>query len=373
MMQHFSGAYQGKKVFLTGHTGFKGSWMCIWLLELGAKVYGYSDNVPTNPSNFEASGLSEKLEGDFRGDIRDISTLSNALNEVQPDIVFHMAAQPLVRLSYREPLETLSINIMGTATLLEACRHIDSIQAVINVTSDKCYENREWPYAYRENDPMGGYDPYSASKGAAELVASSFERAYYSKGNCRLASVRAGNVIGGGDWAEDRLIPDCARALSKDQPITLRNPRAIRPWQLVIEPVGGYLWLGAHMLNSTSKKDFSGGWNFGPATTDAMDVEDIATLMISAWGKGQLIIDQDPNAVHEANYLKLDCSKAHQNLGWRAVYGPTEAISESAKWYARFYENESSSMYDTCVDQINRYAEAAASQKQVWALETQIA
>ena len=332
--------YRGKRVFVTGHTGFKGSWLSIWLKKLGAQVIGYSLEPPTTPNNFEACDLESKITH-LHGDIRDLEHLQAVFEKYNPEIVFHLAAQPLVRLSYAEPHATYETNVMGTINVLEAVRETESVRVVVNVTSDKCYENKEWVWGYRENDPMGGHDPYSSSKGCAELITSAYLRSFFSrddhenKHNVALASVRAGNVIGGGDWGEDRLIPDCIRALSQGKEIVIRNPDAIRPWQHVLEPLSGYLLLGAKLWYNGTRH--SGAWNFGPTDGEVWTVEDVVKDIIRLWGKGSYRVDSQGNP-HEAHWLKLDCSKARIDLQWEPRYSVKKALEKIIEWYSMFYQ-----------------------------------
>ena len=330
----FKGAYGGKRVLVTGHTGFKGAWLVRWLCRLGAEVTGYSIEPPSSPSMFDVLGLRHDIHH-VHGDIRDLEALRACFAEARPEVVFHLAAQPLVRRSYRDPVETYSSNVMGTVHLLECVRGCAEVRAVVNVTSDKCYENREWLWGYRENEPMGGHDPYSSSKGCAELVASAFTRSFFNPDEygkthaVALASVRAGNVIGGGDWGEDRLIPDCARALGAGQEVVLRNPGAVRPWQHVMEPLRGYMMLGARLLADGAA--FSGGWNFGPSDTEAWTVEETVRLFCELWGEGGFRVESA--TLHEAGWLKLDSSKSRQLLGWVPRTGTAEAIKRTVAWY----------------------------------------
>ncbi len=338
--QPFSGVYAGKKVLLTGHTGFKGSWLSVWLKILGAEVIGYSLEPPSNPSNFEACGLQEEVIH-IHGDIRDYKHLVTVFQKYQPEFVFHMAAQPLVRFSYKDPRLTYEANVMGTVNILEAVRATDSVRVVVNITSDKCYENREWVWGYRETDPMGGYDPYSSSKGCAELVTTAYRRSFFNsetygkEHQVALASVRAGNVIGGGDWGTDRLLPDCVRALAHGKEIVIRNPNAIRPWQHVLEPLSGYLLLGSRLWHHGGK--YVGAWNFGPLNNEIWTVEEIVRHTILLWGEGNYSFDERKNP-HEAQWLKLDCSKARFDLQWKPRYTVKQALEKSVKWYKQFYE-----------------------------------
>lgn len=343
----FNNIYKNKKVLVTGHTGFKGSWLALWLSKLGAKVCGYSLTAPTDPNHFQHLNLDIRSE---IGDILDRLKLENVFADFQPEIVFHMAAQSLVRLSYREPRETFETNVLGTVNVLEASRKADSVRAIINITSDKCYDNKEWIWGYRENDAMGGHDPYSASKGCAELVANSYRNSFFnpndfgSKHNVLLASCRAGNVIGGGDWAEDRLIPDIMRAVSMGKKVEIRNPGATRPWQHVLEPLSAYLQIGQKLAEGDA--DFAEAWNFGPDDNGAITVREVVEYIKQAWPK----IDYKPgnrkNAVHEANLLKLDCSKAHTKLNWRNVWDSKMTFKKTVEWYRDFYEKNTISSSD---------------------------
>jgi CDP-glucose 4,6-dehydratase len=351
--------YKGKKVFITGHTGFKGSWLCLLLNELGAEVYGYALNPPTNPSLYKAAKVDELVVSHI-ADVRDHSRLCGIMSAVQPDMVFHLAAQPLVRDSYKNPVDTYSINVMGTVNLLEAVRHTESVKAVINVTTDKCYENREWLWGYRENEPMGGYDPYSNSKGCSELVTSAFRSSFFNPAEygkthrVALASARAGNVIGGGDWAEDRLIPDFIRAVGNGEKVRIRSPHAVRPWQYVLEPLSGYLMLGAKLYSEGAK--YSEGWNFGPDDSDAKPVEWIINKICTLWGNNASFETDTNPQPHEANYLKLDCSKAKTRLGWRPKWNIDTAIDRIVEWTKAY--NQGADMRSVCKNQIQQYFNA---------------
>jgi CDP-glucose 4,6-dehydratase len=365
----FRNAYKGKKVLITGHTGFKGSWLAVWLRELGADVTGYSLAPPSVPSNFSACRLQDKITH-IEGDIRDLETLQRVFDKHQPEFVFHLAAQALVRTSYLDPKLTFDTNIGGTVNILEAARMTPSVRVLINITSDKCYENREWAWGYRENDPLGGHDPYSASKGGAEVVFAAYLKSFFRKeaGGREIgaASVRAGNVIGGGDWGTDRLIPDCIRALTGAKTIELRNPNAIRPWQHVLEPLSGYLLLGA-MLETTPAA-FSGAWNFGPSGRDHLTVGQIAEKLVSLWGSGAWMdVSSKSAAVHEARTLKLCCDKALAELNWHSALDIEQCLQYLTQWYKLFYENgQAGDMYDICRAQIMRYADRAKEQKLEW-------
>lgn len=324
--------WKGKRVFLTGHTGFKGSWLSIWLSSMGAVVRGYALEPPTTPSLFEIASVDELVDHRI-GDVRDLVALKNAISEFEPEIVIHMAAQPLVRLSYSEPVETYTINVIGTVNLFEAVRLCSSVKAVVNVTTDKCYENREWVWGYRETEPMGGHDPYSSSKGCAELVTSSYRSSYFtSEDSANVASARAGNVIGGGDWAEDRLIPDILRAFQNGESVVVRNPGATRPWQHVLEPLSGYLILAERLCSADGAK-FAEGWNFGPNDLDVQPVQWILERMVAAWGEGatwELNLDPQP---HEAKLLKLDISKARAELTWSPSWSLQTALTSIVEWH----------------------------------------
>lgn len=328
--------WQGKRVFLTGHTGFKGGWLSLWLQSLGAEVTGYALNPPTNPSLFEVASVASGMRS-LIGDVRDLDSLQNVIKEAKPEIVIHMAAQPLVRYSYTNPVETYATNVMGTVHLLESIRHVDTVKAVVNVTSDKCYENREWVWGYREDDAMGGYDPYSNSKGCAELVTAAYRSSFfnpkeYSQHGVSIASARAGNVIGGGDWAGDRLIPDFIRAIVAKQTVVIRSPNAIRPWQHVLEPLSGYLKLAEALY--AKGPEYAQAWNFGPNESDAKSVEWIIGQLVANWGDGAYYkIDESAANLHEAHFLKLDCSKSRSILGWRPQWDATETIQRICGWH----------------------------------------
>jgi len=347
--------YFNRSVLITGHTGFKGSWLCLLLNQLGADVYGYALDPPTNPSLFNEARIDELITS-FIGDIRNYDKLLDVMQQVQPEIVIHMAAQPLVRESYKIPVETYSINVMGTVHLLEACRNTKSVKAIVNVTTDKCYENREWHWGYRENEPMGGYDPYSNSKGCSELVTSSYRNSYfnpskYNEHGVALASARAGNVIGGGDWANDRLIPDIISAIVKGDEVKIRSPFAIRPWQHVLEPLTGYLSLAAKLY--TEGAYYAQGWNFGPDDKDAKKVETITNILCTLWGdNASFCIDKNPQP-HEANYLKLDCSKAKAELGWIPKWDIDRTLSTIVEWNKAFIKGEN--MRSITLNQIDQY------------------
>ena len=330
----FNDIYRGKRVLITGHTGFKGSWLSLLLYKLGADVYGYALEPPTEPSLFKEARISDLITS-YIGDVRDLDHLTNVFQKVNPEIVIHMAAQPLVRDSYKIPVETYAINVMGTVNVLEACRQTKSVKVIVNVTTDKCYENKEWHWGYRENEPMGGYDPYSNSKGCSELVTSSYRNSFfnpkeYDKHGVAIASARAGNVIGGGDWAGDRLIPDFIRAISQNKKVIIRSPFAIRPWQHVLEPLTGYLTLAAKLYTEGAKYD--GGWNFGPEEKDAKNVEWITQRICKLWSKDASYGLDTNLQPHEANYLKLDCSKAKAELDWKPRWNIDKALESIVEW-----------------------------------------
>lgn len=342
MNKFFNDIYRGKRVLITGHTGFKGSWLSLLLNELGADVYGFALEPPTSPSLYKEAKIDE-LVTSYIGDVRDLDYLTKVIQEVQPEIVFHMAAQPLVRESYKIPVETYSTNVMGTVHLLEACRSTTSVKAIVNVTTDKCYENKEWHWGYRENEPMGGYDPYSNSKGCSELITSAYRNSFFNSSEYQnhgvaVATARAGNVIGGGDWAEDRLIPDFIRAISKGEKVRIRSPFAIRPWQHVLEPLSGYLRL-AELLYTEGPK-FAQAWNFGPYDHDARNVEWITKTICEFWGdEASFEIDKKPQP-HEANYLKLDCSKANAELNWFPKWDIQTTLKSIVDWNKAYLNNE---------------------------------
>jgi CDP-glucose 4,6-dehydratase len=352
MTQQF---WQGKRVFLTGHTGFKGGWLSLWLQQLGAELTGYALQAPTEPSLFEVAGVARGMRS-IIGDVRDGDSLKRAMSGARPDIVIHMAAQPLVRYSYANPVETYSTNVMGVVHLLEAVRATDSVRSVVNVTSDKCYENKEWPWGYRENEAMGGYDPYSNSKGCAELVTAAYRSSFfnpekYAEHGVAVATGRAGNVIGGGDWALDRLIPDMLRAIGCGQAVRIRHPDAVRPWQHVLEPLSGYLMLAEKLY--THGPANAEGWNFGPHDTDARPVRWIIERMTQVWGEGaSWALDGQPQP-HEATSLKLDCSKARARLGWQPRWDLGVTIEKIVEWHKAL--EQGADMRQTTLSQINTY------------------
>ena len=367
----FGSAFRGKRVLVTGHTGFKGSWLSLWLGELGATVTGYALEPPTTPSNFEASKVETCLARHILADIRDAETLASVVFDADPDVIFHLAAQPLVRESYHDPVTTVSTNVMGTVNVLEAVRARQKPCVVIVITSDKCYENREWLYGYRESDSMGGHDPYSMSKGAAELVVSSWRRSFFATatldrhGIC-LATVRAGNVIGGGDWQKDRILFDCIRSLGSGQPIEVRNPAATRPWQHVLEPLGGYLLLASRMLTASTsvRASMADAWNFGPEPSNCWPVARLVDEVIRCWGDGTWRDTSDPAAPHEAGFLALCCDKATRVLGWRPVWDVQRAVAETVAWYKVF--TAGTNVADVCRQQIAGYCSDAYRMAGTW-------
>lgn len=347
--------WQGKRVLVTGHTGFKGGWLSLWLQQLGADITGYALTPPTNPNLFEVAQVGAGMHS-IIADIRDAETLGKEMLLAKPDIVFHLAAQSLVRRSYQEPVATYATNVMGTVHLLEAVRQTDTVRAVVNITSDKCYENRDWLWGYRESDPMGGYDPYSSSKGCAELVTDAYRKSYfhpakYKEHGVAIATGRAGNVIGGGDWAEDRLIPDILRAFEASQSATIRSPNAIRPWQHVLEPLGAYLTLAERLYSEGSA--YAEGWNFGPVDEDARPVQWIVEQLSQSWGNGASWKLDNKSQPHEANHLKLDCSKARAKLGWRPKYALPQALTKIVEWHKSYLAGED--MKAQTISQISQF------------------
>jgi len=346
--------WAGKKVLLTGHTGFKGSWLAIWLEMLGAEVTGYALEPLTPNDNFVLSGIGSRINH-HTGDLRDFERLRNLFDQTKPDIVFHLAAQPLVRLSYDSPKETYDINVGGTVNVLECCRLTESVQVIVNVTTDKCYENREWVWGYRENDRLGGYDPYSSSKACSELVTEAYRKSFFNpedfaRHGKSLASARAGNVFGGGDWQVDRILPDCVRHLERGEPIIVRNPHAIRPWQHVLEPLSGYLLLAEKMYDKPTT--YAGAWNFGPEDSSFLNVGSLVDTVVNSWGSGSWEDRSVPGAVHEAHLLKLDITKAKALLGWAPVWKIDRAVEETIRWYREYRNNQ---VYELCLRQIDDY------------------
>ena len=350
--------WSGKRVLVTGHTGFKGSWLVLWLHSLGAKVSGYALEPPTNPALWSQLDLASQIATDT-ADIRDLERVTRAFKERQPEIVLHLAAQSLVRPSYEDPVATYATNVMGTVNVLESARRTKGVRVLINVTSDKCYENREWVWGYRESDAMGGYDPYSNSKGCAELVTAAYRNSFfnpekYTEHGLALASVRAGNVLGGGDWALDRIVPDVMRAALEGRPARVRNPNAIRPWQHVLDPLHGYLTLAERLWTDPAK---AGGWNFGPAEQDAIPVGKLTDLLVSQWGDGASWAADPGSHPHEANYLKLDCSKARSLLGWHPILPLPTALQWAVDWYKAYARR--ANLQAVCLEQLRRFEDLA--------------
>ena len=348
--------WNGKRVFLTGHTGFKGGWLSLWLTSMGAKVVGYALAPNTTPNFFDVAKVADDFEQSYIADVRDLEKLRNVMADAKPEIVIHMAAQPLVRYSYANPVETHEVNVMGTVHVLESIRALDCVRSAVIVTTDKCYENKEWAWGYRESEPMGGHDPYSSSKGCAELVTASYRQSYfspekYSKHKVAIASARAGNVIGGGDWSEDRLIPDAIKAFEAKEPLVIRNPLATRPWQHVLEPLSGYLVLAQALYQGGAQ--FDGGWNFGPRDDDARTVQEVINLLIQNWGSLASWTQDQGEQPHEAHALKLDISKARQYLCWTPRWCLEQAIEKIVHWQQAF-QNQSN-MHEISLKQIANY------------------
>jgi len=368
----FENVYHGKVVLVTGHTGFKGSWLSIWLRRLGARVVGYSLEPPTTPSLFESCHLAACLQ-DIRGDIRDTERLTRVIAETRPDFMFHLAAAPIVLESYENPLETFDINLMGTLSVLEAVRRSRWNGPIVAVTSDKCYLNREWEYGYRETDSLGGHDPYSASKAAMEIAISSFRESFFvqdslGKIEVQLASARAGNVLGGGDWAPSRIVPDAVRCWHSNEVLTVRSPGAVRPWQHVLEPLSGYLALGLALVRDGSG-EFATSWNFGPDTSQTFTVADLVKTMIRTWGSGRWISNPLANGPHEDSILKLSIDKASYRLGWRPVWGFEETVTRTIRWYVGHLlaPEDKSATYNLCIGDISAYESAAGKKGVAWA------
>ena len=348
----FNNIYKNKKIFLTGHTGFKGSWLSLWLTSLGAEVCGFSLEPNTNPSMFNELQINKKIAQSVIGDITDANEVKKTMNNFQPDIVFHLAAQPLVRLSYYEPVMTYKTNVIGSLNVLEAARHCLSVKAFVNVTTDKCYENKEVERGYKEDEPMGGYDMYSSSKGCVEIMSSSFRRSFLQEdGTMAMATARAGNVIGGGDWALDRLIPDCVRSINKGVDIEIRNPIAVRPWQHVLEPLSGYLLLGQKLLEEGKK--YADGFNFGPNEDSVLTVAEVSKKVCEYYGKGNVVVGKK-SPLHEAGLLMLNIEKAKKVLGWTPTLTADEAIKNTVEWYKHFYSKDID-MYEFTMGQIKMF------------------
>lgn len=356
MIDIFDNFFRGKRVLVTGHTGFKGSWLSIWLHELGAEVVGVSQEPFTNRDNYVLSGIGNKIMADLRANICDGQKMKEIFQKYQPEIVFHLAAQPLVRYSYEQPVETYEANVMGTIHVLEAIRATKSVKVGVMITTDKCYDNKEQMRGYKEDDPFGGYDPYSSSKGACEIAIQSWRRSFFNpedygkKHHVSLASVRAGNVIGGGDWALDRIIPDCIKALEQDKVIDIRSPKAIRPWEHVLEPLSGYMLLAKKQWDQPT--EYCEGWNFGPESDSVSTVWEVATELVKNYGKGELKDSSDPDAVHEAKLLMLDITKAKTKLGWKPRMNMQQCMALVADWYKRY---QSENVYRLCVEEIEKF------------------
>lgn len=369
MLNPFSSIFDGLTVLVTGHTGFKGSWLSLWLQELGANVIGYSLPPPTQPSNFVASRIEEKMHH-IIGDIRDLNKLQETLLKYQPEVVFHLAAQPIVLHSFDDPKETFDVNVGGTVNMLEAIRHCPSVKAVLMITSDKCYENQEWLWGYRENDSLGGSDPYSASKCMAEYAINSYRRSFFSKEDSpAIASVRAGNVIGGGDFSDQRIVPDCMKALMKREPIMVRNPKSVRPWLNVLDPLSGYLWLAANLLKKGQK--YAEAWNFGPLEQQAITVQALVEKAIELWGHGDWIQNGPPPCKPEMNLLRLNWDKAANYLSWRPTYNWKEALGQTVDWFKAFEsyyrQPQAVDMREVGISHIEEYVNAATKQQVQWA------
>lgn len=358
MIDIFDNFYKGKKVLITGHTGFKGSWLSIWLHELGAEVVGVALDPSSDKDNFVLSDIGSKIKADIRTDIRFAQKIKEIFIRYQPEIVFHLAAQPLVRLSYEQPVETYEANVMGTIHVMEAIRVTRSVKVAVMITTDKCYENKEQLQGYKESDPFGGYDPYSSSKGACEIAIQSWRKSFFNpkdygkKHIVSLASVRAGNVIGGGDWAKDRIIPDCIRALEAGEVIDIRSPRAVRPWEHVLEPLLGYMMLAQKMWDNPTK--YCEGWNFGPEDDSVSTVWEVAAELVKNFGFGELKDSSELNAVHEARFLMLDINKAKIHLGWKPRLNMQQCITLVADWYKRY---KTDNVYNLCIEEINKFLE----------------
>ncbi|MDH5404520.1 MAG: CDP-glucose 4,6-dehydratase [Candidatus Heimdallarchaeota archaeon] len=363
--QLFNSVFKDKKILITGHSGFKGSWLTLWLLELGATVLGYSLKPDTSPNLFTELDFSEKIDNRFY-DINDFDRLIESIREFEPDYIFHLAAQPLVKKGYNDPMYTYKTNIMGTINVYEAVRSLNLPTIIITITSDKCYENKEWVYSYRENDPMGGYDPYSASKGCVELITASYQKSYFNEGNykhIKLASVRAGNVIGGGDWSDNRIVPDLVKSINNNEAIILRFPNSTRPWQYVLDALSGYLHLCSQI--TTYGYQYTEGWNFGPGSTIDVNVKELAESFIKQWDALIDIKIQSDNVFHESNYLKLDISKSNRLLNWVPNYSFNEMMEDTVHWYKNFYSGFNNHQ-EFSIDQIHKYVKLAKARNIVW-------
>ena len=346
-----SSFWKGRRVFITGHTGFKGGWLLLWLRQLGAHITGYALEPTTTPAFFNEARVFDSLQQNIDGDIRDLKTLSSAMHAARPEIVIHMAAQALVQESYVDPVGTYSTNVMGVVNLYEAVRGVSSVKAVLNITSDKCYENKEWYWGYRETEPMGGCDPYSSSKGCSELISAAYRQSFFEKEGVGIATARSGNVIGGGDWSDDRIVPDAMRAFINKKPLLVRNPFATRPWQHVLEPLSGYIILCQALVQHF--QEFSEGWNFGPNDKGARPVSDLANIMVKGWGDDASWVLDKESYPHEACFLKLDCSKANSRLKWQSIWSLERSLNETVKWYKAWSNKED--MYEFSLNQIKAY------------------
>jgi CDP-glucose 4,6-dehydratase len=349
--------FAGRKVLVTGHTGFKGSWLCLWLSELNAEVFGYALEPQSENDNFVVSNVQNRIQH-IIGDVRDHRKLESVFNDYRPEFVFHLAAKAIVSESYLNPKETYDVNVGGTVNVLECCRQSDSVRSIVNVTSDKCYDNKNWVWGYRENDPLGGYDPYSSSKGCSELVTSAYRDSFFTPKNIHihrksLSSVRAGNVIGGGDWSKDRIVPDSIRCLRVGRPITVRNPNAVRPWQYVLEPLAGYLLLSAKMYQNAGQ--YEGAWNFGPERDSFVSVRELVGYIIDNWGAGGCEEFSNGNGFHEAGLLALDITKSRTMLGWKPILNCSEAAKLTVEWYKT--HEDRCDMNDLCMKHIHDYME----------------
>jgi CDP-glucose 4,6-dehydratase len=362
----FGNIYRGRRVLVTGHTGFKGSWLSTWLMDLGATVAGYSSDVPTEPSHFGAIRLKQRIHH-YDGDVRDRESLARAFQDFRPEIVFHLAAQALVRRSYADPVRTFEVNALGTLNILECLRHQPGVQAAVIVTSDKCYRNVEWAWGYRETDQLGGEDPYSGSKACAELIYYSYFHSFFKRDDiARTATARAGNVIGGGDWAPDRIVPDCVRAWSLDQPAVIRSPRATRPWQHVLEPVSGYLWLGFQLWNR-NVRTVGSSYNFGPDANVTQSVAQLIQAMAEYWPAARWVPEESgPRPLAEATLLKLSCDKALADLQWESTMRFADAIRLTANWYKQYYSDPDADVFEVSLGQIREYSTTARSRGLSW-------
>jgi len=349
----FDNFFKSKRILITGHTGFKGSWLCEWLLSMEADLCGCALEPNTKPAIFDILKLKNRMQHHVLN-ICDLDAVNKLVENFQPEIIIHMAAQPLVRLSYEDPINTLNSNIMGTANILEAIRTNSGVKACVVVTSDKCYENQEWVWGYRENEPMGGHDTYSASKGAAELVTASYRNSFFHKENaCKIATARAGNVIGGGDWSADRIVVDFVRSMERGETLYLRNPNAVRPWQHVLEPLSGYLTIAKELFNANDQS-YSSAWNFGPSEESVTTVQELANLLVASWGSGEVKVDSSSEQPHEAGLLKLDCSKSKFYLKWSGKWSVKKAVQKTVEWHQDF-EKDQNKMQEITLSQIQEY------------------